>query len=185
MDLTKYQLNAADSVVFLIDMQEKLLATIPDREPLTKNVEILLKAARLLDLPIIWSEQYPRGLGATVEPLADLLKVDNGAEKLDFSAMRETSLVDKLNETSRKTVLLPGIETHVCVMQTALDLLQDGFSVFVPSDCVSSRTADNKRIGLSIMQEAGAVITSMETAVFQMFGRAGGDAFKNFSKLIR
>ena len=183
-DARRFILETGDAVLCLIDMQERLFRAMHDTDPLLKNTQILVNGARLLGVPILWSEQYPKGLGPTLDAIAADLPADGRAEKLDFSAWREPSFQAKLVATGRKAVVLPGIETHVCVMQTALDLLAEGYRVFVPADAVSSRTPENKEIGLALMKEAGAVITSVEACVFQMFAKAGGDAFKAFQRLI-
>ena len=184
-DATRFDLQRKDAVVVLIDLQERLLVTMPDRERLVANIRVLLEAAKLLDVPILWTEQYPKGLGPTEPSMARLLPPREGAEKIVFSAWRSPEFSAKLRATDRRSVIMAGIETHVCVMQTALDLVYAGYQVFVPQDCVSSRTEANKQVGLSIMDKAGAAVTSVETAVFQMFERAGGEAFKAFQKMIR
>jgi nicotinamidase-related amidase len=184
-DATRFDLQRKDAVVVLIDLQERLLVAMPEKERLVANTRVLLEGAKLLDVPILWTEQYPKGLGPTEESVRALLDPKDRAEKIVFSAWREPEFSTKLRATDRRSVILPGIESHVCVMQTALDLLYAGYRVFVPADCVASRTDENKRVGLSTMRQAGAALTSVEAAVFQMFERAGGDAFKAFQKKIK
>jgi nicotinamidase-related amidase len=184
-DTSLFEIKAGESVIALVDLQERLLAAMPDPEGLTRTIRLLIEGTRPLEVPVVWSEQYPKGLGPTAESVRALLPKAARAEKMTFSAWREPSFADRLKATGRTTVILPGIETHVCVMQTALDLLYAGYRVFVPADGVASRTEENRRIGLATMERAGAVITSMEAVVFQLLERAGTDAFKAFSKMIR
>lgn len=178
-------LTTDDTAVCLIDLQERLLAAMHEKEKLVKDAGILVGGANLLEIPVVWSEQYPKGLGPTIPEIAEQLDGGLRAGKMVFSAWREPSFADKLKNTGRKTVILPGIESHVCVLQTALDLLDAGYRVFVPADGVSSRTPENKHVGLELMHNAGAVVTSVEAVVFQLLEKAGGDAFRAFQKLIR
>jgi len=184
-DAERCMITADQAVVALIDLQDRLLAAVNEHENIVKNTAVLIRGCRSLEIPIVYSEQYPQGLGRTTPEVLGLLPPESGAEKIAFSAVREPLFFEKLLATGKKKVILPGIETHVCVAQTALDLLDKGFEVFVPADAVGSRTEANKQVGLSLMERAGAVVTSVETVVFQCFERAGGDAFRNFQKLIR
>lgn len=176
---TKLQLDRTALVV--VDVQEGFRKAIPDFERVAKATATLVEGAEALGLPIVVTEQYPKGLGETAEEVAEHLP--EGAEPLEkfvFSAAD----ADGFDLGGRDQALVCGIETHVCVNQTVLDLLDSGTEVQVAEDAVGSRTEENKRVGLHKMERAGAVLTSVETALFELLGRAGTDEFKTVQKLI-
>ena len=180
--------NVDDSVLVLVDIQERLVAAMrpEDREAVTRNAGILVRAAHLLGLPILVTEQYPKGLGHTIEELRDALPEGTPViEKVQFSCGRSEPFREALERTGRHTVFLTGMETHVCVLQTAYDLLNRDNAVHVAADAVCSRTAANRRIGLGLMRQKGAAISSTETIAFQWLGCAGTDAFKAVSRLVK
>lgn len=181
--------------LLVVDIQERLCAAMPPDavERVVKSTAILLEVARRLRLPIVVTEQYPRGLGPTVAPLAQALaaiaaeqpELLHRYEKLDFSAAAAPEFGPLWAKLGRDQWLVTGMETHVCVLQTARDLRRRGAAVHLVTDAVSSRTKANFRVGMAQLRGLGVVESSVETAVFELLGRAGGDDFKALSKLIK
>lgn len=172
----------------VIDMQERLLSAIPEdrRENTTKNAVVLIQAAKMLGLPITITEQYPRGLGPTIDRIKESIGEGfSPIEKLVFSCGRSPEFQSALRETKRSEVLVCGIETHVCVLQTVIDLINSGYLVYVPADAVSSRKELDLEKGIDLIDKAGAVVGTTETFIFQLLERAGTEEFKAVSKLIK
>ncbi|MBX3160290.1 MAG: isochorismatase family protein [Deltaproteobacteria bacterium] len=187
--MTQTRLSAQDTALLIIDVQEKLAAAMPPEviANLLRNTQVLVDAATRFKLPILVSEQYPKGLGRTVEPLAAALETarERGAavhtwDKVEFSAAASAGFGG-----TAKRWLVCGMETHVCVYQTVRDLLARGAEVQLVSDAACSRTKANYRVGVGLAREAGALVTSTEVIVFDLLERAGGDDFKALSKAIR
>jgi nicotinamidase-related amidase len=176
------RLSAADSALLVIDVQEKLLTAIADTPRLLLNLSFLLDAARAVDVPVLATEQYPKGLGPTHPAIADRLPADRPA-KVAFSCGGVPEVIAGLS--GRPTVLLAGIEAHVCVLQTALDLLARGLRVFVAADTVASRDRTDRRFALRRLERAGAVLTTAEAAAFEWLGSAASPAFKTVSALVQ
>ncbi len=180
------------SLLLLVDLQTKLFNAMPDKEALTKNLITLTKGAALLNIPILVTEQYPTGLGSTIPELAEVIKAHplqngqvNAIDKLSFSCWGEQRFRLALDNAGKKQILLAGIEAHVCVYQTAIDLLGAGYRVQVVADAVSSRSARNRDIGLQKMHDAGAPTTSIEMALFELLKTAQSPVFKEISKLVK
>jgi len=171
--------------LLVVDVQERLLRVIHENKLLLRNIQRLVSGAGIFGLPIIVTEQYPKGLGPTVSPLCGMLEKARKLEKITFSCMRDQPIADLIGETSRDTMLVCGTESHVCVLQTVLDALGSGLKVHVAADAVSSRTQENKQIALERMRQAGAVITSTESALFELLEKAGTSEFKKISALIK
>lgn len=169
----------------VVDVQGKLAALMYDRDALFKNIQILIKAAKILDIPIVWSQQCPASLGPTIPQIAELLADNQPIDKASFSCCGDEQFISKLNSLNRRQVLLCGIETHICIYQTAVDLREKGYAVFVIADAVSSRTLDNKQIALSKMQDAGINIYSTEMALFELLKTADHPHFKQITKLVK
>jgi nicotinamidase-related amidase len=179
------RIRRAHSGVLVVDFQERLLPVIDRAEVIVREAVRLVSAARLLGVPVLATEQYPRGLGPTVSALAEVLEGVNGREKVAFSACGAEGLVTELGERNIRDVILCGIEAHVCVCQTALDLLDQGRRVFVVADAVSSRTAANREIGFDRMRSAGATFVSTEMVLYEWMERAGTDEFKRVLPLVK
>jgi nicotinamidase-related amidase len=177
------QLTARDTGLLVIDVQEKLLAKIPTADTVVRNAAFLIDAARLLDVPVQATEQYPKGLGPTVPELAQ--RLPERPDKLAFSCCAVPSVVAALRRGARSKVVLAGIETHVCVQQTALDLLALGFQVAIPVDAVGSRYAVDHEYALRRLEKAGAILTTAETVVFEWIGGADHPRFKEVSNLVK
>jgi nicotinamidase-related amidase len=178
-------LSVDQAVLMVIDVQGKLSQLMHDRDLLFRNLQILVQGARILEIPIIWLEQNPTGLGATIPEVANLLPEEKPISKMSFSAVRCPEALQRLRNTGRKQVLLAGIEAHVCIYLTAADLLAEGYQVEVVADAVSSRSAKNKEIGLHKITALGGEISCTETVLFELLQRAEGERFKRISKLLR
>ncbi len=178
-------LTADASVLLLIDIQGNLAQLMHDRQTLFKNLQILIKSARILDVPIVWMEQIPEKLGHTVPVVAGLLRDRRPMAKTTFSCCADPDIMAAIEAAGRRQVLVTGIETHICVYQSTRDLLQRGFEVHVISDAVSSRVIENKEIGLARMKQEGALISSVEMALFEMLREAAGDRFRQIVKLLK
>lgn len=183
--MDKYLLDRNDAVLVIVDVQERLSAVMAQREKVVVNCLHLVEGADLLGLPLIVTEQYPKGLGPTVTELREKVTLYDPVEKITFDCCRESSFSRRLLETGRKKVILAGMETHVCVLQTALGLMKEGYSVHVAEDAVCSRAKENFRAGLEFMRDAGAVISCTETVLFQLLERAGTSEFKAISAIIK
>lgn len=169
----------------MVDVQGKLAQLMHAKEVLFKNIQILIQAARILDIPILWCQQCPAALGPTVPDIAELLAGNDPINKSAFSCCGDETFNTRLNELSRRQVLLCGIETHVCIYQTAVDLLRKGFAVDVPADAVSSRTLENKQIALQRMAAKGVNIGSVEMALFELLRTAEHPKFRQVAKLVK
>lgn len=185
---SELRLVAQDAVLLVVDVQEKLHPAMhPElRVSLDLNLARWAEAARILGLPVVVSEQYPRGLGPTIAPvLAALGPAVTPLPKLAFDALAEPALRQALEATGRRSVILAGMEAHICVYQTARAVEASGRRAFVVADAVASRTRENWALGLELARQAGAVVTSTEAALFDMVGVAGTDTFRAISKLVR
>ena len=173
------------SQLVIVDMQTRLSSVMTDHvDDVVKNCATLLQSAALLEIPTILTEQYPKGLGSTVPDLSQYMVGKKAVEKTAFSCCGEPAFNRQLLG-DHSQVILAGMEAHICVLQTALDLLAQGKTVFVLEDAVISRNPENKRNALSRMREAGVIISNTESLVFEWLGVAEGDAFKKISQLVR
>jgi nicotinamidase-related amidase len=183
--MDKFFLTKNDAILVVVDIQERLAAVMSEREKVIANSLHLIEAAKLLHFQILLTEQYPRGLGTTVPEIRDALPSYKPIEKLMFGCCGEPRFMEAIASTGKKKVILCGMETHVCVLQTCLGLLEDAYTVHVVKDAVCSRTEENYRIGIGFMRDAGAVITGTETVLFQLLERAGTEEFRAISKRIK
>lgn len=184
--MKKFTLNREDAVLVIVDIQERLAAVMDKRDMVIDNTIHLIEAAKLLNLPILVTEQYPTGLGPTVEKIAGALPPTvKPVEKISFSCCGQPEFVHGVGDTGKKQVILCGMETHVCVLQTALSLLEAGYVVHMVKDAVCSRKKSDFIAGVELSREAGAVITTTEIALFQLLKRAGTDEFKTIVKRIK
>ncbi len=171
--------------MLIIDVQESFRKIIPDFDNLTRNISILLEASKVLHLPVIVSEQYPKGLGNTVSELSSCLGEHEKFTKQEFSCCQQEGFTDFLSSLGRKQIIVTGIETHVCVNQTVHDLLTQGYSPHVVFEATTSRSAKNKEIGLEKMSSAGAIISSNEMALFELLKDSSHKSFKAVQNLIK
>jgi hypothetical protein len=174
------------SIMLLIDVQGQLAQLMYGKDKLFNSLGIMIQGMKTLGIPIIWMEQIPKNLGATTEAVSKYMTNEKPIEKFSFSCCNEPDFIDKFNEAGRTQVLLTGIETHICVFQTGYDLIKKhGCDVQVVSDCVSSRTRENKDIGIQRIVQAGGQVSSVEMIFFELLKAAKGDAFKKIIKLIK
>lgn len=178
-------LNTGDVVLVVVDLQEKLSRVMHDLDSLLLASEKIIKGANVLEIPVLWTEQNPKGLGPTLSDFANLMKPELRVTKISFSCCGEPEFLKLLNAQNRRQVLLMGIESHVCVYQTGMDLLNMGYEVQVVTDAVSSRTPENKALGIEKLKMAGAKITSAEMALFEMLQAAEGPKFKEMLKVVK
>ena len=178
-------ITTEDTALVIIDVQEKLIPAMHDQEALLDNLKRMVKGARVLGLPILFTEQNPAGLGPTVPEIAELLPDEKPVSKFSFSSCDTEAFMEELKAVNRQNILIVGIEAHVCVYQTAVDLVNLNYNVQVVADAVDSRTNRNKHIGLEKSKAAGADITSTEIALFELLKIAKGDAFKEIIKIVK
>lgn len=183
------RLEPKTTAVVIVDIQDRLAAAMPEDQlsQVVRSARILAEGARLLGAPLLVTEQYPKGLGPTLPGVSEALE---GAEvsrfeKLCFSAWDAEGFAETLERSKARAAVVIGMESHVCVYQTVRDLAARGLEVHVPIDGVSSRRADHHATGVALCERAGAISTTTETVVFDWLAKAGGDAFKQLSKLIR
>jgi len=179
-EIARRPLNADQCALVVIDIQEKLLPPIFQREQLVRNSQLLIRAAGILKIPTLVSTQYAKGLGATVPEIASLLPGTDAVDKTLFSCFGSDAFCSLLKRLpgQRNTLLLCGMESHICVMQTALAALREGYLVHVASDAVSSRLEWNWKIGLDRMRAAGAIISSTEMMIYELMRSSSSAAFK-------
>ncbi len=187
--MSDLKIDPRRAALIVIDVQERLFGATPeaDRAACVKNIHILAELARRLELPVVVSEQYPRGLGPTIPAVADALAglTPHRVEKLEFSLAAAPGWEAIGRELGRDQMVVVGMEAHVCVYQTVRDLCERGATVFVPADAVVSRTRENRDIGLSLIAKAGGIVTSTEVVVFDALGAAGTDDFRALSPLLK
>ncbi|HZP21859.1 MAG TPA: hydrolase [Terriglobales bacterium] len=180
-------LEAAQCALVVVDIQQKLLPPIFNKDSLVKNAQLLIRLAKILSLPVMVTTQYSKGLGATVPEIASLVADAPAIDKVEFGCFGNQPFRDRLKSLpgKRNTVLLCGMESHICVMQTALGALNDGYLVHVASDAVGSRAEWNWKIGLERMKAAGAVISSTEMMMYELLGCSGTPAFKELLTYLK
>ena len=178
-------LTAENTCLIVIDIQEKLLPVMQDPEQVVKNTSVLIQAAKSLSIPILWCQQAPKALGSTVGELSSLLEDLEPINKSSFSCGGEEPFLARIDELKAASAILCGIESHVCVFQTAMDLIQHGLYVHAVADATSSRTNENKAIGINRMAKEGAVITSTEMLLFELLRDANHEKFRELAKLIK
>lgn len=174
-----------NSALLVIDIQERLLPVIHESERVVANAIKLINGFKILDTPVFYTEQYPKGLGPTAAAIKEALGDNEPITKMSFSCAGAGDLFERLQKKNIKTILLCGIESHVCVMQTALDLLANDFKVKVAADAVSSRRKFDYEVALSRMAYNGAEVTLTESVLFEMLNICGTDQFKAISKIVK
>lgn len=179
-------LRAQESVLVVVDVQERLLPAIHDSDRVVRNTGMLLKGAAALSVPVLVTEQYPRGLGPTVEAVRAHLPADTPViEKITFGSTGEPAFNAAIDGLKRRQIVLCGTEAHVCVLQTALGLRQQGHAVYLVADAVSSRTPANHTAALERMRAAGVTVVTTEMVLFEWMERAGTPVFKVVSALVK
>ncbi len=179
-------LDKNKSCLIIVDIQERLAPAMFDGgAEAIRNAAILMQAAKRLGVPVLVSEQYPRGLGRTVPQLAEFMPADGPVEKVEFACPSNAGFADRLNLLDRKQIVIAGMEAHICVLQTALKLRAQGLEVFVAADAVASRKRASMDHAFARIEDAGGAIITTEMAVFEWLERAGSDEFRILSKLIQ
>lgn len=178
-------ITTEDTALVLVDVQGKLAQSMHNKKDLFENLKKMVKGAQVLGVPILWAEQNPDGLGPTMPEIAELFTNQSPVSKFSFSCCGSEQFLRDLEAVNRKNILIVGIEAHVCVYQTAADLTNLQYNVQIVADAVSSRTAENKQIGLEKSKDAGASLTSTETALFELLKEAKGDKFKEIINLVK
>jgi nicotinamidase-related amidase len=176
-------LERAKSLLLLVDMEERLVPAMADAAAVTDRCGTLLRAAYELGVPIFASEQYPKGLGPTLPALAEL--ATRRMEKLEFSAYANLAIRDELKRAGQSQLILAGVEAHVCVLQTGLELIDAGYQVFVVADAVASRRPESREVALHRIARAGASLITVEMALFEWLRSASAPEFRSISKMIR
>ncbi len=183
--MDKFILNKDNSALVIVDIQDKLAVVMSQKEKVTNNCIHLIEAAKLLNIPVIVTEQYPKGLGPTINEIREALPDYAPLEKVTFDCCKGDGFLQKIASLRKTHIILAGMETHVCVLQTCLGLLAKGYFVHLVSDAVSSRKKDDYKTGRKMMRDAGAVVTCTETVLFQLLEKAGTQEFKVISKRIK
>ncbi len=181
----KFVLDKEDAVLLIIDIQERLAVVMKERERVVRNNLHLIELAKMINLPVVVTEQYPKGLGRTVSELHAALPPYQPIEKTSFDCCGQSAFLPELRKLNRKKVIVTGMETHICVLQTTIGLLQDGFMPHLVQDAVCSRTEENWRTAVEYLRGAGAAITCTETVLFQLLKVAGTEEFKKISARIK
>ncbi len=176
---------AEESVGLIIDMQERLYPHIHNHEQLTKNTAILIEGLKAIGIKIMATEQYTKGLGFTIAPLKELMSDIEITEKQAFSCCDEPNFYEDLSYEAPRFVIIAGIETHVCVLQTTIDLIDNGYRPVVVEDCVGSRNPHDKDMAIERLRKEGAIITTYESVLFELLRYSGTDTFKKISKLVK
>jgi nicotinamidase-related amidase len=180
-----FYLDKDNTALVIIDIQERLAAVMKVKDDVIRNCTHLIELARLFAIPIVVTEQYPKGLGPTVGEIRDVLPEYKPIEKLTFSCCDEQTFSGEIRKLRRKKIILTGMETHVCVLQTCIGLLKDGYAIHLVRDAVCSRSKENWKAGIEFMRDAGAIITSTEAVLFQLLKTAGTEEFKIISNRIK
>jgi nicotinamidase-related amidase len=178
-------LSVENTALLVVDMQVKLTRTMTAKESLVINLQKLIAGMKVLGVPVIFTEQYPQGLGSTIPEIASLLNETKPITKMSFSCCGNEDFLQKVKSLNRKQIIIAGIEAHVCVYQTVCDLLTMGYEVQAVADCVSSRTLENRAIALDKMRDNGAQITSVESVLFELLKTAESKLFKEISGIVK
>lgn len=173
------------TIGLLIDIQERLVPVMEESEQFVENCSKLIQGLQILGLPLLVTQQYTKGLGETVEEIKSVIKDFHFIEKKDFSCFDEPIVAEKLALLGIQNVIICGIESHVCVLQTAIDLKEAGYTPVVVMDCVSSRSFDNVDLAMERFRHEGILMTSMESVLFELTRSAGAPEFKEISKLVK
>lgn len=178
-------LELNNTFLLVIDIQGNLFLSMDNRENLLQNLSRMIRVAALLQIPVLVTEQMPEKLGSTIPEIAGLFESFDPVAKSSFSCCRNKEFMKRLGSMKRKQVLITGIESHVCVYQTAMDLLRLEYEVQVVEDGISSRTPENRRIGIEKLIGAGALRTSVEMALFEIMGAAEGERFRQMIRIVK
>lgn len=182
--LKPFTVDEENTVLLVIDIQDRLVVAMDHKDKVVKNTQILMESAELFNIPIILTEQYPKGLGSTLNELTEGADFYVEIHKTSFSAYND-ELSRELKKLGKKNVIAVGMESHVCVLQTVRDLLQDGYQVHLACDAITSRTEANYLNGLDLMKNMGAILSNTETILFDLLKDSNRPEFKKISSLIK
>ncbi len=179
-------LTVENTCCILIDVQEKLWNVMHEKKKLAENLDVFLKGIRVLGIPLIWFEQNPGKLGSTLPQLSEILEgYSEPIPKLSFSCCTADGGMERIEGINRKNVLIAGIESHVCVYQTAGELIESGYTPSIVGDCVTSRTPENREAGLNRIRDMGGAVVSTEMVLFELLKKAEGDKFREILKIVK
>lgn len=176
---------AEESLALVIDIQDRLLPHMHDHEQLISNTRILLKGLHALEIPFLVTEQYRKGLGQTNTQVSEIIQTFNPMEKMTFSCCDHKEINHEIQNSGRKNIIICGIEAHVCVLQTVIDLAHQGYQPVVVEDCVSSRKTNDKEIAIHRMRHEGAIVSTYESILFELTRVSGTETFKDISRLVK
>lgn len=177
---------AQDTIGLIIDYQERIIPVMDKREELIHNTIKLIEGFKTLQIPMVVTQQYTKGLGVTIAPIANALGEDcKYFDKLAFSCLDDKEIFDKLKDYNKKNIIVCGIEAHVCVLQTVIDLKDKGYNVIIVEDCISSRKVKDKEIALKRFASEGVIFASYESILFELTKEAGTETFKQISKIVK
>lgn len=179
------KLERNQTVLVVIDVQSKLLPVIYDYPALVENIKKVIQGAQILGIPVVLTEQNPEGLGLTVDEIRETLSEYNPIEKMSFSCCGEENFIEKIKQLNRNKILVCGIEAHVCIYQTCMDLLSEGYEVHLLVDAISSRKKENRDLTVEKLHRGGVQITSVEMALFEILKKASVNEFRKISKIIK
>ena len=178
-------MKAENACLMIVDVQQRLLTAMDSPRAVLRGCGLMMKAAGMLDVPILVTEQYPQGLGPTVEPLAELSNEEDTYSKVHFSSSLNTAIRGRIDQLKPEQIVIGGIEAHVCVLQTASGLTEAGYHCYVAADATSSRSASNFSAAMARMREARVEIVTSEMVVFEWLEKAGTPEFKELSKFLK
>ncbi|WP_121627289.1 hydrolase [Poseidonibacter antarcticus] len=179
------RINVEDTVFCLVDVQERLYPHVTNKDEIEKNLITLVKGLKIHNVPFIVNEQYKKGIGETIPSLRELVDEDPHFEKTSFSCCKNESTLEALKSSNKKVVIVAGIETHVCVLQTCIDLLEENFQVVLVTDCVTSRKQNDTDVAIKRLVQAGVIPTTYESLLFELTVNAKNPVFKEISSLIK
>ena len=173
------------TAALIIDIQERLFPLIWEHEKLVRNIPILIEGMKVLGIPVFVTEQYVKGLGLTVQPVATALGELKRYEKMSFSCCDDPAIMEDIAVSGKDMIIIAGIESHVCILQTVIDLNHNGYHPVVVEDCISSRKENDKKIAVERMRQEGAIITTCESVLFELLRFSGTEQFKGISRLVK
>lgn len=179
------RIKREDTIGLIIDYQERLVPVIKGNDILIKNTCLLINGLKILDIPMLVSQQYTKGLGMTVDEIQKEITPFSYLDKITFSCYEDKGIREEIERQNKKNIIICGIESHICVLQTVIDLLADGYNVIVVLDCIGSRKEGDREAALKRMEKEGALFTTYESILFELTYEAGNDTFKAISRLIK
>ena len=178
-------INQTNTMAMIIDYQERLLPAMDEPRELAKQTEILIRGLKELDIPMVITQQYTQGLGMSESFVFEAAQTQEFMDKIEFSAMKDTEIIKEVNQIDKENIIVCGIEAHICVLQTCLDLKEQGFTPYLVLDCIGSRKRSDWEMTIIRAQQEGIIVTSAESVLFELLEKAGSATFKTISRLIR